>query len=319
MVGESRRAVGVAAAFGALAIAGLAAGELADARKPDDPLVLNVGHRGASGSAPEHTIAAYDLALKRGADYIEQDLQLTSDGVLVALHDETLDRTARGPAENCTGRVADHTLAQIKTCDVGSWFNEAHPEVARPEYVGLRIPTLEEVFQRYGHKVNYYIETKSPESSDRMEERLLGLLDEYELRASAAARWQVLIQSFSPPSLIRVHQLDPSLPLIQLLPGGPSAANQALLPAIERYAVGIGPAAGSVDAALVDAAHARCLSVHPYTVNEPGQMTEMIAAGVDGMFTNFPDLLDGLLGADAPRPKQAARRARRSHMKCLAG
>lgn len=68
--------------------------------------------RGASGYAPEHTIASYDLALQLGADYIEQDLQLTKDGVLVALHDPTLNRTARGLAANCTGLVIDKTLAK---------------------------------------------------------------------------------------------------------------------------------------------------------------------------------------------------------------
>src|SRR4028119_1977971 len=118
-----------------------------DQRSKTDSTVLNVGHRGASGYAPEHTIPAYDLALKMGADYIEQDLQLTKDGVLVVLHDETLDRTARPTAESapgdCTGLVREKTLAQIKTCDVGSWFNEAYPQYARPEYVGLKIPTLE--------------------------------------------------------------------------------------------------------------------------------------------------------------------------------
>ena len=72
-----------------------------------DP-VLNVGHRGASGYAPEHTIASYDLALELGADYIEQDLQLTSDGVLVCMHDTTLDRTPRGAPENCTGLVSSN-------------------------------------------------------------------------------------------------------------------------------------------------------------------------------------------------------------------
>ncbi len=292
----------------------------AEAAAPAAPgqQVLNIGHRGASGSAPEHTIPAYDLALKLGADYIEQDLQLTSDGVLVAMHDETLDRTARGPAENCTGRVADKTLAQIKTCDVGSWFNEAFPEAASEKYVGLRVPTLEEVFQRYGRKVNYYIETKSPESSDRMEERLLELLDAYGLRQRAAEQWQVLIQSFSPPSLVKMHQLDPSLPLIQLLPGGPSLANQALLDPIASYAVGIGPSHGSVDAALVQAAHARCLDVHPYTVNDSGRMAELIAAGVDGMFTNFPERLDQLLGRNAAKGRGGAARAAAAWRSCIA-
>ena len=93
--------------------------------------VLAVGHRGASGYAPEHTIASYDLALTLGADYIEQDLQLTKDGVLVALHDPTLNRTARGLSENCTGLVIEKTLAQIKTCDVGTWFNTAGRHLGR--------------------------------------------------------------------------------------------------------------------------------------------------------------------------------------------
>ncbi|MBP7630999.1 MAG: hypothetical protein KA758_11150, partial [Acidimicrobiales bacterium] len=103
-----------------------------------------IAHRGASGLAPEHTFAAYDLAVEQGADFIEHDLQLTADGVLVVVHDATLDRTARGPAESCTGPVATKTLAQLRQCDVGSWFNEANPALAKPEYEGLPIPTLAE-------------------------------------------------------------------------------------------------------------------------------------------------------------------------------
>lgn len=284
-----------------------------------DP-VLNIGHRGASGYAPEHTIAAYDLALELGADYLEQDLQLTSDGVLVVLHDPTLDRTTRGPAENCTGLVATKTLAQVKTCDVGSWFNEANPEMARPEYVGLRIPTLEEVFRRYRRRANYYIETKSPETADHMEERLLALLTRYKLLKPAARRWQVLIQSFSAASLQKIHALEPSLPLIQLvLLFGPSPAREESLDAITAYAVGVGPISASVDAPLVAAAHARCLDVHPYTVNQAAEMTALVAAGVNGMFTNVPDQLDLVLGPLAYRPKRAARRAARARAACTPG
>ncbi len=259
--------------------------------------LLTIGHRGASGTAPEHTIASYDLALALGADYIEQDLQQTSDGVLVALHDETLDRTARGPVENCAGPVRTKTLAQIKTCDVGSWFNDVYPQHARPEYAGLRIPTLEEVFQRYSHRANYYIETKNPERADRMEERLLELLDRYSLRAPAAARRQVLIQSFSPTSLRHLHALDPALPLVQLFYGEETSRTiQAGLEQVADYAVGIGPSKDDVDAALVAAARARCLDLHPYTVNERPEMERLVALGVDGMFTNFPRELREVAG-----------------------
>ena len=106
----------------------------------------------------------------------------------------------------------------------------------------------------------------------------------------------MLIQSFSPVSLMKIHdQLDPSLPLIQLLQGGPSVVNQVPLAVIKDYAVGIGPAMSSVDKGLVTAAHARGLAAHPYTVNAVADMKAMLAAGVDGMFTNFPDRLDELL------------------------
>jgi glycerophosphoryl diester phosphodiesterase len=281
------------------------------------PPVANVGHRGASGYAPEHTIASYDLALAQGADYIEQDLQLTSDGVLVVLHDTTLDRTARGLPENCTGDVGSKTLAQIKTCDVGSWFNDAHPDLARPEYVGLTIPTLEELFQRYKKRVNYYIETKSPDAADHMEERLLALLDTYKLRKLSARSWQVLIQSFSAQSLQKIHALDPSLPLIQLVslpPSGP--ALEQSLDDIATYAVGYGPLPVSVPS-IVTAAHARCLSVHPWTIDPPAVMTTLIAQGVDGMFTNVPDKLDAVLGKAAGRGRQVARRAAALHRACV--
>lgn len=250
-----------------------------------------IAHRGASAYAPEHTFAAYDLALAQGADYIEQDLQLTADGVLVALHDDTLDRTARGPADSCTGPVTTKTLAQLHECDVGSWFNEAHPDLADPEYVGLRIPTMGEILERYGPDVRYYVETKSPETQPGMEQALLDLLDETALAAPAARSRQVLIQSFSAESLRLVHSLRPEVPLVQLLPASPSPVDDAMLDEIREYAVAIGPASGNVDEAVVDAAHTRCLDVHPYTVDDPDEMARLLDAGVDGMFTNVPDRL----------------------------
>jgi glycerophosphoryl diester phosphodiesterase len=293
-------------------------------KKPpkNEELVLNIGHRGASGYAPEHTIPAYDLARKMGADYIEQDLQLTKDGVLVALHDETLDRTARPTAESgpgdCEGLVRDKTLAQIKTCDVGTWFNETYPGYAKAEYVGLKIPTLEEVFQRYRHGANYYVETKSPESAPGMEEELLRLVEKYKLTKPAEKKWQVLIQSFSPASLQKINAINPDLPLIQLYTrSGPIPA--ATLDAAATYAVGIGPSKDDVTRALTEAAHARCLDVHPYTVNETEEMEALIAAGVDGMFTNFPDRLERVLGKSAVPGKTGAARAEKANSACRAG
>ena len=301
-----------------MAVSGAAAAP--DNKAPADAPVLNIGHRGASGYAPEHTIPAYDLALRLGADYIEQDLQMTKDGILVALHDDTLDRTARGPKGNCTGPVIEKTLKQIKTCDVGTWFNETYPQYAKPEYVGLRIPTLEEVFQRYGKSVNYYIETKNPEAAPGMEEELLRLMGKYGLTHPAAERWQVLIQSFSPASLQKIHELEPSLPLVRLYSGDETSATiQADLDVARTYAVGIGPSKADVDEPLVTAAHARCLDVHPYTVNETAEMKALIDLGVDGMFTNFPDRLDRVLGKSAAPGMTGAKLAAEASAACRAG
>jgi glycerophosphoryl diester phosphodiesterase len=298
-----------------VAIAVPAVGAAAQTESTLEGPVLNIGHRGASAYAPEHTIEAYDLALEQGADYIEIDLQMTADGVLVALHDKTLNRTADAPEgvpeQYCRGLVSKKTLEQIKMCDVGSWFS--------PEYAGEQIPTLEEIFERYGTSVNYYIETKNPDAAPGMEEELLRLMGEYGLIEPAAENWQVLIQSFSAESLMTIHELEPSLPLIQLYWAGSSKAIQGDLDAASAYAVGIGPYKKDVDAALVEAAHERCLAVHPYTVNTVEEMEELIALGVDGMFTNNPDFLDGVLGDAALSGEAAAQQAAEAYRVCSAG
>jgi glycerophosphoryl diester phosphodiesterase len=290
-----------------------------------DGPVLNIGHRGASGHAPEHTIPAYNLALEQGADYIEIDLQMTADGVLVALHDKTLNRTADAPEgvpeRYCRGLVSKKTLEQIKMCDVGSWFS--------PEYAGLQIPTLDEIFHYYEVErdidPNYYIETKNPDAAPGMEEELLRLMEEYGLIEPAAENWRVLIQSFSAESLMKIHELEQiyelerSLPLIQLYWSGSSKAIQRDLEAASAYAVGIGPYKKDVDADLVAAAHELCLAVHPYTVNETAEMETLISLGVDGMFTNFPDRLDRVLGQEAASGTTGARLAADASAACRAG
>jgi glycerophosphoryl diester phosphodiesterase len=293
----------------------LMAGTAAAQAAPLDGPVLNIGHRGASAYAPEHTFASYDLALEQGADYIEIDLQMTADGELVAMHDKTLNRTADAPEgvpeRYCRGLVSKKTLEQIKQCDVGSWFG--------PEYAGEQIPTLEEIFQRYGTSVNYYIETKNPEAAPGMEEELLRLMDEYGLTEPAEDDWQVLIQSFSAESLMKIHELNEDLPLIQLYWAGTSKSIQRDLDAVSEYAVGIGPYKKDVDAALIEAAHERCLAVHPYTVNTEEEMEELISLGVDGMFTNDPELLDAVLGDAALSGEEAAQEAAQAYESCRSG
>jgi glycerophosphoryl diester phosphodiesterase len=262
--------------------------------------MINIAHRGASGHAPEHTIAAFDMAWEWGVDYIEQDLQMTADGVLVVMHDDTLDRTVRGPAELCTGPVIERTLAELRQCDAGLWFNQRYPDRARPEFVGQKVPTLEQLFQRYGERANYYIETKNPESAPGMEEKLLELLERYRLRAGAVERRQVMIQSFSEASLRKIHELDAELPLVRLLEGHTavqepgtdlSAELRPQLEGIAEYAVAIGVSRFSVDLPLVRKAKSHGMEVHAYTVNLRLEMERLWNLGVEGIFTDFPDRL----------------------------
>ncbi len=267
--------------------------------EPATPIVI--AHRGASASAPEHTIASYDRAVAEGADYIELDIQRTVDGALVVIHDATLDRTARGGPANCAGRVAEKTLAQLRSCDAGSWFNTANPEMAKTEFTGLRILTLGEVITRYGASSRLYIETKDPESYPGIEADLVATLKDAGIKAETSRLPRVFIQSFSDAGLRRVHSLDPSLPLIQLIGAMPAADVVARLSDITTYAVGIGLLKEDVTAAVIAAAHADCLVVHPYTVDDESEMQSLLALGVNGIFTDRPDLLRQVIDRSTTR------------------
>ncbi|MFD9626635.1 glycerophosphodiester phosphodiesterase [Peribacillus muralis] len=253
--------------------------------------IVNIAHRGASGYAPEHTIPAYQLGERMKGDYIEIDLQLTKDGRLIAMHDERVDRTTDG-----TGLVKDLTLTQIKKLDAGSWFNETYPQMAKQKYEGLAVPTLEEVFKKFGKQANYYIETKSPEVYPGMEEELLKVLKDYKMVDSKGRTKNVLIQSFSRESLLKVHDLNPQLPLVQLF----SYKNQASisneeLEFIKQYAIGIGPNFNKVDKQYVKMVRNHDLQFHPYTVNERADMKKALEWGATGVFTNYPDMFNEVL------------------------
>lgn len=253
--------------------------------------ILNVAHRGASGHAPEHTLIAYELGERMHGDYIEIDLQMTKDGVLVAMHDETVDRTTNG-----TGRVKDLTLEEIKQLDAGSWFNEKYPEKAKREYVGLKVPTLEEIIQRFGRGSRYYIETKSPDVYPGMEEELLRILDKYKLIGPNAPSSKVLLQSFSSDSLKILHTLNPNIPLVQLISySSPATIRDEELEEIKGYAIGIGASHTRIDREYVQKVREHNLLMHPYTVNTREDMEKVLDWGATGMFTNFPDILDKVL------------------------
>ncbi|KML37414.1 glycerophosphodiester phosphodiesterase [Cytobacillus firmus] len=244
--------------------------------------IVNVSHRGASAYAPEHTIAAYEMGEKMHGDYIELDLQMTKDGHLIAMHDVTLDRTTDG-----TGSVKDNTLNEIKQLDAGSWFNEKYPYASKAEYEGLKVPTLEEVFKKFGKNNSYYIETKSPDVYPGMEKELLRLVEKYKINKN-----KLLVQSFSPQSLKVMNELDPSIKLVQLISYKANAEiTDAEIREIKQYAMGIGPNHTYLNEEYVQKVVNSGLELHPYTVNDKERMKQLINWGVTGMFTNHPDLL----------------------------
>ncbi len=250
-----------------------------------------IAHRGASAVAPEHTTAAYDRAIQLGTEYIELDVQRTKDGVLIVVHDATLDRTARGISTDCTGRVAEKTTAQIESCDAGSWFNAAYATLARPEFVGLRVPRLADILARYTGTTRFYVETKDPESYPGIEAGLVAVFRQNGISPGTPALPRVFIQSFSKASLLRFKALDPTFSLIQLVSSTLPSAIIAQLSDVRAYAVGIGVRKEVVTPALIQSAHAACLLVHPYTVNDEHEMLSLLEMGVDGIFTDRPDRL----------------------------
>lgn len=247
-----------------------------------------IAHRGASGYAPEHTFYSYDKSHNAiGASYIEVDLQMTKDGHLVAMHDETVDRTTNG-----TGRVDQYTLEELKQLDAGSKFNEQNPQYANSNYEGAQIPTLDEILERYGTDANYYIETKSPDVYPGMEEKLLDTLNKHQLlNEQSLKKGHVMVQSFSQESLLKMKDLNSNVPLIRLLDKGelPNMTQQDFN-YIKQYAIGVGPEYTDLTKENVTNLKNTGFLVHPFTVNEVADMERLNEYGVDGLFTNYPDL-----------------------------
>lgn len=183
-----------------------------------------IAHRGASHDAPEETAPAYLAARDLGADYLEADLQRTKDGVLVAVHDDTLERTT-DVAKVFPGRekapVSQFTLAELKRLDAGSWFNAAYPERARSKYVGVRILTLDELIdiaEGGGETPGLYLETKAPGQFPGIEEDLRKALENRGwLNADGEPQGKIVLQTFEKSSLELLQKSMPKVPKILLL------------------------------------------------------------------------------------------------------
>jgi len=232
-----------------------------------------IAHRGASGHAPENTIAAFKRAVELGARFIETDLHLTRDARFVAIHDEMLDRTTNGH-----GKVRDWTLAELKQLDAGMWFDR--------QFMGERIPTLEEVFAfAREHDVVFYLELKY-EAAWGMHHALAAAIQ----GSGSAAR--TIVISFDPGTLNALRELDASSMMGLLAEGG--------RPNLVKAAVAVGarqlcPRWDLVTRDLVEQAHEADLHVVTWTLDEAGQMRAVIDAGVDGIMTDFPDRLRAVI------------------------
>ncbi|TWT01135.1 glycerophosphodiester phosphodiesterase family protein [Planomicrobium sp. CPCC 101079] len=251
----------------------------------DPDKFLIIAHRGASVQAPEHTMAAYRLAKELEADYLEVDVQMSKDNVLVSIHDLTVDRTTDG-----SGVVTDMTLAELKRLDAGSWFNQKYPDMAKEEYTKQKIPTLQEIIDEFGKSVNYYIETKKPEQNEGIEDELFELLGQNGLLDESLPEGKVVIQSFSEESLKRMRTFSRKIPLIKLERDpitGPDARKR--FEEVCEYAVGIGTYFERIDEDYIKTAKESGLLVHLYTVNSSEIADKWKGIGAHGIFTdNIP-------------------------------
>ncbi len=259
----------------------------AAAGPPEHVSVVNTAHRGAMGHAPENTLAAFELGVEMRSDLVEADVQRSKDGVLVLIHDTTLARTTDVEEvfpDRAPWRVSDFTYEEIRQLDAGSWFAE--------EYAGEPVPTMAEMVRLIRRsRAGILMEVKSPALYPGIEEQVADELASFPGYLTSAVRAErLVVQSFDWDSMARYHELQPSVPVGLL--GRPA---EALLPELSTWADQINPNQRSFDASYVAAVHEVGMEVHTYTVNERADMHLVLDRGVDGVITNYPDVLEDVL------------------------
>jgi glycerophosphoryl diester phosphodiesterase len=257
---------------------------------------LVIAHQGGDGERPSNTMTAFRHAVDLGVDVLEMDIHSTSDGVLVVIHDATIDRTTDG-----SGRVQDYTFADLQAFDAAYHWPTLDDEEGRPtdEFPyrgqGVTIPSLEEVLRAFP-QMPMVIEIKQREPS--IVQPLCNLL-----RATNMTE-QVVIVSFDGatmrafraacPEVATAAAQDEVTPFVLLNLFGLSSVYQPVAHALQvpEQASGL----RVVSAQSVAAAHALGMDVQVWTVNESDDMRRMIAAGVDGIMTDYPSRLLEVVG-----------------------
>lgn len=243
---------------------------------------LVIGHRGAMGYAPENTIVSFEEGIRRGADWIEMDVQLANDGEVVVIHDLSVERTTNG-----SGFVREMPWRKLRTLDAGSWF--------QPEFTGERIPILDEVFDRFrnrrtsrGRPVGFVVELKTfPGFADDLARATVRVV------SASKVEDRAVVISFDANALGAVKRSRESLPTGLLY--SDTEEDKALEKARSLEVGALFPRKTAVTHAGVVAAHAAGLVVATWTANTRMEMRRMLHCGVDAITTNFPDKLRALL------------------------
>lgn len=218
------------------------------------------GHRGACGHEPENTLRSVRRALELGADGIEVDVYLV-DGHLVVIHDDTLNRTTNG-----TGPVVEKSFAYLRSLDAG---------------LGERIPTLEEVFDAANRRAVVNVELKGPGTA----EPVVRLIERF-VQTGGWRYEDFLVSSFDLAQIQTAKKLLPEIRTGALI----EKAQPGLVEFAERLgAWSLHPGKRCVTPELVADAHRRGLKVLVFTINRPAEFASMVALGVDGVFTDYPD------------------------------
>lgn len=263
-----------------------------------------VAHRGASIIEAEHTLAAYQRALDDGADGVECDVRLTRDGVLVCVHDRTVNRTSTG-----RGVVSTLELSDLADLDFGKWHQDDNGDLSddplltanweAPDLDRSSVLTLERLLEMVGEvdrPVRLAIETKHPTRyAGLVESTLIEMLQRFGLATKAGnGKDRVQVMSFAPTGLRRVQQLAPDLPTVHLMKRVPIRHRDG---SISPSASIAGPSVEALKTfpAYVDRAHHRGHEVHVWTVDKPDDVAAMVDLGVDVIITNEPAAVLALL------------------------
>ncbi len=244
-----------------------------------------IAHRGGAKLAPENTIAAFKNAINIGVEMIEIDVHLSKDSEIIVIHDDDLTRTSNGQ-----GEIKDLTLEEIKKYDAGSWFGE--------DFKGEKIPTLTEVLKSINGESKLLIEIKGgDEKYPGLEKRIVEVI-----KKQYALDW-VVVQSFNKNSVLRIKKIYPELITYYLLGNNFDEFYDEIVKklesnlSIDKKYKGIATHHSKLNTNKVDVLHKAGYKVYTYTVNEKGDIQNVIDYGVDGIITDSPDVLKKIISS----------------------